>query len=296
MFRLRGVVPPMITPFDRGGELDLSGLERLLEYLRERVDGLYVCGSYGSGPLMNPEERKKVVETCVRVVAGKIPIIAHTGAASTREAVDLTCHAHRVGCAGVAAVGPYYYHHGEDALLAFYGAMLEAVPPGYPVYLYNNPRFSGYPIALGVLKKLRERGLHGVKDATFDILTFATYMRELAPAGMDVVLGTEAMWLSACALGAQAYIPGLGNAFPDLCRRLWQEGTAGDLEAGRKTQFTINRLRDVMYLARSTQLAIYAMLEIRGILSAYPRSPFVPATVEEKRKIEAALAEVEGLS
>jgi dihydrodipicolinate synthase/N-acetylneuraminate lyase len=117
-------------------------------------------------------------------------------------------------------------------------------------------------------------------------------MRELAASGMDIVLGTEAMWLPACALGAEAYIPGLGNAFPEICRTMWQQGVDGQLEACRETQFTVNRLRDVMYLARSTQLAVYAMAAIRGIVKCYPRGPFVPASPEETRRIEQELVKL----
>jgi dihydrodipicolinate synthase/N-acetylneuraminate lyase len=139
------------------------------------------------------------------------------------------------------------------------------------------------------MRRLKEQGLHGIKDATFDILKFATYMRELSGDGFDVVLGTEALWLPACALGAEAYIPGLANAFPEICGKMWQEGMDGDMVACRETQFEVNRLREVMYMARSTQLAVYAMLELRGVLKAYPRSPFIPATEEEKSSIRQAL-------
>ena len=289
MFKLQGVVPPMITPFDQQGELDVAKLEQLVDFLSERVNGLFICGSYGSGPLMNVEERKKVAEVCVKVSDGRVKVIAHTGTTNTRDTVELTRHAEEVGCDGAAAVGPYYYHHGKDGILAFYKGMLEAVSSGFPVYLYHNPTFSGYETPLEVLKRLKDLGLHGIKDATFNIRTFATYMRELAPDGFDVVLGTEAMWTAARSLGAEAYIPGLGNAFPEICGQMWQEGMADDFEACRKTQFVVNELREVMYLARSTQLAVYAMLEIRGVMQAYPRSPFIAATEEEKANILSAL-------
>jgi dihydrodipicolinate synthase/N-acetylneuraminate lyase len=289
MFKLQGVVPPMITPFDREGELDIPNLERLVDYLKERVNGLYICGSYGSGPMMNLEERKKVADVCVKIANGKIPIISHTGTTNTRDTVELTRHAEKIGCDGAAAVGPYYFHHSKDGVLAFYESMLDSVSPGYPIYLYHNPKFSGYEISLDTIKSLKEHGLHGIKDATFDIMKLATYMRELGKEEFDVVLGTESMWLSARALGAEAYIPGLGNAFPEICTKMWQEGMNNDFEACRQTQFKVNRLRDVMYLARSTQLAVYAMLEIRGIIQAYPRSPFVPATDKEKDNIRKAL-------
>jgi dihydrodipicolinate synthase/N-acetylneuraminate lyase len=295
MFKLKGVVPPMITPFDENGNLAVTNLEKLVGFLKDQVDGLYICGSYGSGPLMNVAERKTVAEVSVKVANGKIPIVAHVGTTNTRDTVELSRHAVEIGCDAVAAVGPYYFHHKEDALLAFYSAMLEAVPKGYPVYLYHNPQFSGYPIALNTIRTLQERGLHGVKDATFDILTFATYMRELASNGMDIVLGTESMWLSACSLGAEAFIPGLGNAFPEICHQMWEQGVKSDLKACRLTQFKVNQMREIMYLARSTQLAVYAMLEIRDIVYAFPRAPFVAASQEEKDKIKQALKDLKVL-
>jgi dihydrodipicolinate synthase/N-acetylneuraminate lyase len=292
MFRLQGVVPPMITPFDREGNLDVENLEKLLDFLKDRVNGLFICGSYGSGPLMNVEERKKVAETSVRVIKGKIPIIVHAGTTNTRDSVELAKHAEKIGCQGVAAVGPYYFHHTEDRLVEFYTAMLKSVGSEYPVYIYHNPKFSGYQMSLNTIKKLRDKGVYGIKDATFDILTFATYMRELGDGNFDVVLGTEAMWLPARSLGCEAFIPGLGNAFPEICQEMWQEGMKGDLDACRKTQFKVNQMRDIMYLASSTQLAVYAMLEIRNVINAYPRSPFMPASRTEKGNIRDALIQL----
>ena len=100
------------------------------------------------------------------------------------------------------------------------------------------------------------------------------------------------MWLSARALGCEAFIPGLANAFPEINKLMCKQGMAYDIEACKETQFKVNKMRDIMYLARSTQLAIYAMLEIRGILKAYPRAPFVPATQNEKDEIKEALKEM----
>jgi len=239
--------------------------------------------------MMSVEERKKVTEVTVKVVDGKIPIIAHTGTTNTRDTVELTRHAEEAGCAAASAVGPYYFHHNEDSLLEFYGSMLNAVKSDFPIYVYHNPKFSGYEIPFSTMKKLKKIGIHGVKDATFDILTFATYMRELADDNFDIALGTEAMWLSARALGGESFIPGLGNALPEICQKMYINN---DFEACRKTQFVVNELRDIMYLAKSTQLAIYAMLEIRGIAKTYPRSPFVPASEDEKEAIKTRLSEL----
>lgn len=290
MFRMKGVVPPMITPFKENGDLDEDSLKTLVRYLSHEVDGLFITGSYGGGPLMNLEERKRVAEITIENAADQIPVIVMVGTTNNRESVELARHAKQAGANAVAAVGPYYFTHKKQDLICFYRDLIESVD--LPVYLYNNPAFQGYEISLETLQELKAIGLRGVKDATFNILTHATYQRLLRDEQFDVALGTESMWLSARALGCEAFIPGLANAFPEINRQMYEEGMANEFDACRQTQFKVNRLRDIMYLAPSTQLAIYAMLELRGIIRAYPRAPFVPATEQEKQSIGRALREI----
>lgn len=289
LFKMKGVVPPMITPFKENGEVDYKGLEKLVSFLKENVNGLFITGSYGSGAMMSNAERKKVVETTIKVVDGKIPVVVQTGTTNNKATIDLTKHAEEVGASAVSAVGPYYWIHNDDSVCSFYEDMVKAVD--IPVYVYNNPKFQGYEMSIDLMKKLKGLGVKGIKDATFDILTHAQYMRLLKDDEFDIALGTEAMWLAARVLGCEAFIPGLGNAFPEIVGQMYKEAMEYDIEKCRETQFKVNKLRDIMYLARSTQLAVYAMLEIRGIVKAYPRKPFLPATDEEKKAIKEALIE-----
>ena len=293
MFQMYGVVPPMITPFQQNGEVDYNSLKTLVNFLSENVDGLFINGSYGGGALMTEDERKAVAETTIQTAAGRVPVVVHVGTADSLSASRLVDHAASNGAAAVAAVGPYYFKHNKDEICHYFDALVKAANGRIPVYVYNNPQFQGYPMELDVIRTLKEKvGVSGVKDATFDIQAMAKYMRLLKDDTFDVALGTEAMWLSACALGCKAFIPGIANAFPEICRKMFQEGISGDYEACRKTQFEVNEMRDIMYLARSTQLAIYAMLEIRGIVSCYPRAPFIPANDEEKANIKARLQQL----
>jgi dihydrodipicolinate synthase/N-acetylneuraminate lyase len=281
----------MITPFDKKGDLDIDALKTLVKFLSKHVQGLFICGSYGSGPMMSLEERKLVAETTIKAAEGKVAIICHTGTTNTRETIELSLHAKNIGCDAVASVGPYYFSHSEEELVGYYTDIINAVGEGYPVYVYNNPKFQGYQISNSTIARLKSIGLHGVKDATFDILTYATSMREFADNCFDVSLGTEAMWLSARSLGCEAYIPGLGNAFPELCVQMWKEGMQNDYEACRKTQFLVNEMRTLMYLAGSTQQAVYCMASIRGIIDSYPRAPFVPSSEKEMKILRIALQE-----
>ncbi len=290
MFKMKGVVPPMITPFKENGDVDFEGLTTLVDFLKDRVDGLFITGSYGSGALLLPEEREQIMRATMKIVGGQIPVIVHVGCADTRSTVRLTRYAREIGAAAVSAVGPYYYKHNDDSICRFYTDMVQAAGPDLPVYVYNNASFQGYVMSPELLARLKqEAGVSGVKDATFDIMAHAIYIRTLKDERFDVVSGTEAMWLQSCVMGTEAFIPGLGNAFPEICRKMYQEGIGGRYKECRETQFMINKVRDIMYLAKSTQLAIYAMLEARGVVKCFPRAPFIPASEAEKQAICASL-------
>ena len=290
MFRMKGVIPPMITPFLENGEVDYKGLITLVNFLKKHVHGLFITGSYGSTALLQNDERKKITELTMKTVDGAIPVIVHVGTADSRSSADLAEHARSLGAAAVSAVGPFYYKHNADSICEFYRSIVKAAGQDMPVYVYNNTKFQGYEIDLKVMQRLKaETGVRGVKDATFDIMIHAEYIRKLKDADFDVASGTEAMWLASCIMGTEAFIPGLGNAFPELCRKMWEQGMEKNYDECRKTQFLVNDLRDIMYLAKSTQLAVYAMLEARGIIKCYPRSPFIPASSEEKMAITEAL-------
>lgn len=288
MKKMFGVVPPLVTAFKENGELDENAQEVIVNFLKEKVYGLFVCGSYGSGPLMNVEERKKVFEITAKEVNGKIPIIAHVGTTNLRDSIILAQHAEKYGADRVTAVPPYYYHHNEESILCYFSGLVKAVK--IPVYVYNNPKTVGYNINDQLILKLIDIGAKGIKDSSFDIMMFANYLRK-TPEDFDVVLGTEAMWLSAVALGAQAFIPGLGNAFPEICVDLFKTGIDDNIVKCREIQKKVNALRDLMYSVGSTVVAVYNMLEFRGIVKTYPRNPFIQMKPDEKNKFKDKLIE-----
>ena len=139
--------------------MDYEALITLVEFLKENVDGLFVTGSYGAGSLMTIEERKKVVEVTIDTVKGKIPVIVMVGTTNNRESADLVKHARAVGAKAVAAVGPYYFTHNDDSICYFFEDLVKAAAGEMPVYVYNNPKFQGYPIDLELMKRLKSLGV-----------------------------------------------------------------------------------------------------------------------------------------
>lgn len=285
-----GAIPPMVTPFKEDGQLDEKNLQKIVEFLCAHVHGLFICGSYGNGPLMNLEERKTVAEIVAKYRKEHIQFIVHVGTTNVKDSVELAKHAESIGAVKVAAVAPYYYHHTKDNLRRFYERLANAV--NIPVYVYYNPKFSGYGMDVDFLDELADLGIAGVKDSSFDIMYHADCIRKIKKEGFDVVLGTEAMFLSAASLGTRAFIPGLGNAWPELCVELFEAAIQDRMEEARKLQAKVNSVRDIMYLAKSTVVAVYTMLELRGICKVYPREPFIPLPDKEKDLIRVELQKV----
>jgi N-acetylneuraminate lyase/4-hydroxy-tetrahydrodipicolinate synthase len=284
--KLRGVIPPMITPFDEQGEVDEKALREVVAFLKTRVNGLFICGSYGCGPLMTPEQRKTVVEVTVDEVSGAIPVIVHVGAISTDVSVDLAKHAAAAGADRVASVPPYYYSHGPAVVKEHFRKLAEAVD--IPVYVYNNPKTVGYAISPQLAAELKEVGVAGVKDSSFDIMVYSGYQVSCGPE-FDVVVGTEVLFWPASVIGAQAFIPGLGNAFPETMNQLYTASMLRDCDKARELHFKSSAMRDVIHSVGPNLVGVQAALHLRGINAGLPKSPFKPLTEEAKKKLKTSM-------
>ncbi|MEM3485617.1 MAG: dihydrodipicolinate synthase family protein, partial [Candidatus Methanomethyliaceae archaeon] len=210
--RCQGVIPPLLTAFDAKGDFDEQAQREIVSFLIDNVHGLYVCGTYGSGPFLEVEERKKVAEVVIDEVNGRIPVIIHVGTVSTRAAIELAQHAASAGATAVAAVPPFYYGFKEPEVERHFRALAESVT--IPVLVYNNPRTTGVSISPEFLNRLAQVGIDGVKDSSFDILVFYDFLRNVKKAGFRFIIGTEALMLPALAMGAHGSVPGLANALP----------------------------------------------------------------------------------
>ena len=270
--KIGGIIPPVLTAFDKKGNFDEKGQREIVSFLLDKVQGLFPCGSYGSGPLMSVEERKRVAEVVIDEVAGRIPVIMHVGGASTRSVVELAKHAEEIGATAVAAVPPIYYRFKEPEVERHFRAIVDAV--SIPVLVYNNPKTTGVSISAAFLNRLAQIGVSGVKDSSFDIMVFYSYLRTVKKEGFMPIIGTEALLLPAVAMGAYGSVSGLANAFPEPVVDLFNAAKNGDMENAVPLQSKVSAMRDVMHYGPSLPM-IQAILRERGVNSGYPRLPFV---------------------
>ena len=164
---IRGVLLPIITPFDDKVRVDEQMMRQLVDFhIKAGVQGLFVLGSTGQGPAMTTEERKQTAAIALDQAKKRVPVVIHVGTADAGSAVELAEHAAAHGADAVAIVPPYYYSdHTEFEIMAHYKAVHKAMP--LPIYIYENPKYSGISIPPGFAVRMKEQvpALQGIKVA-----------------------------------------------------------------------------------------------------------------------------------
>lgn len=290
--KFKGIIPPLITCFDEKGNFNEKAQREVIRFLLPKVNGFYPIGTYGSGPLMDMEERKAAAKVIVDEVNGEIPVIVHIGSVNTKQAVDLAKHAESIGADAIGAIPPYYYSYPESDLLEYYRAILSATK--LPFFAYNNPGLSNNPLSPKVINTLANEGLYGIKDSAFDLITFSNFVNNVDKEGFHFIIGTEAFAAAAVNAGAEAVISGLANAWPEIMGDLWNALEAEDMRKAGQLQLKVLKARAVMKSA-PTLVVCYEILRMRGINPGQPRLPFHFVDDDTRKKIHDSLIEL-GLS
>jgi len=277
-FSLRGVITALVTPFDEAGRVNAHALERLVEFqIRAGVHGLCPCGTTGEVALLSLEERKQVAEIVVRVAQGRVPVLVHTGAASTETTIALTRHAQEIGASAATVVTPWYFRLSDDALIHHYVRVAESVPD-FPIYLYNIPQLTGNDLKPAVVHTIAERcpNVVGLKDSCG---VLAQIIDSAAARGgkFNVAIGSDGLLLSAAVAGIGAAISGNANAVPELFVEFYNAFWRGDLTAAQAVQARIQHVRRA--LKDGGDLSLFkAVLTQRGIPAGGVRAPLLNAS------------------
>jgi 4-hydroxy-tetrahydrodipicolinate synthase len=209
-----GVLPALITPFtEHGDAIDTGALAANVERLVSAgVGGLVPGGSTGEFTTLSHAERRELVEATVEAAAGRVPVVAGTGALSTRETVELSVHAEQAGAAAVMIVPPFYDALSWRELRAHYEAVASAI--GIPIMYYNLPSASGVTLTA---EQLRELPISSLKDTGGD----AVLATELIQTGGPTLLnGWDTLTFAALAAGARAVVWGVASILPAQCVEL----------------------------------------------------------------------------
>ena len=270
------------------GSVDAGSFARHLHDLLDGgAEGLFVAGTTGEGLFLEDDERIELVRTAVEVAAGRVPVVGHCGALTTRRACELAVRMRNAGADGIAALSPFFYHVDAEAMVEHFREVADAALG--PTYLYSIPGLTGVTIPVEVVRRVIEHPrFGGLKFSACDPEQLLAYVRTGAP----VFIGCDALITTAMRAGAAGTVSGTAACLPGPYARLFariREGADPAVAQAAVTRF------DTL-LAAFPPIAAYKRVLVRRrvIASATVRRPLRPLTREENARLDAALAEVMG--
>ena len=245
MEQVRGIVLPSPTVFLQDGRIDERLMCELTDwFLACGVHALFILGSYGQGPAMTPEERKKVAEIVVQQVKHRVPVVVHVGAVDPYTAIDLGKHAKSIGAEAIGHVGPYYYaDRSEYEIIEHFKMVDRAV--GLPILVYNNPRYSGYNVHPAFMARLVEAvpNIFGAKLAMGGVDEAMAYMKIVKTPFAPYALASNLV--SAMSVGVAGTISPPLAVTPEIGVELVRAIDAGKAEEALVLQKTVIRIHDI---------------------------------------------------
>lgn len=292
----KGVIPAVLSVFDRDENLDEQGTRAFIRHLLSYdIGGLYLTGSTGEAFLMDSRERMRQVEIVLDEVKGKLPVVVHVGAISTRASIELAKHAERAGAAGISSVPPFYFKFNEDQIFGYYRDIAEAT--ALPMIVYNIP-LAGM-MTVEMIRRLSElQNVKGVKY-TGTALYEVTQIRDACKPGFQIYGGCDELGASNIALGVDGIIGSFYNCIPDLYLRIWQAVKDNDAASAAVLQRKALHVIELGIQSGSMMACIKLWLRAAGISAGYARRPFTNFTGDEREALVRALLELderEGLS
>lgn len=286
---LRGVFPPIPTPFDRNGEVHHQALVENLERWNEYdLAGYVVLGSNGEGVYLDAQEKVPVWETARRAIPSGKLLIAGTGCESTRETIALTREAAQAGADAALVVTPHYYagKMTPDSLVCHYEAVADASP--IPILIYNVPKFTNVNAsAATIARAARHPNIVGVKDTSGNITQLADTVGMARP-GFQVLAGSAGFFFAGLAVGAVGGILALANIAPDRAvelYRLFQEGRWDEAAELQRWMIPVNAAVTAVYGIAGLKAA----LDMLGYYGGPVRSPLLDLTESERQAVREVL-------
>ena len=282
----RGSITALITPF-RKNKVDELAFQEFVEWqVLQGSHGLVPCGTTGESPTLSHAEHKRVVELCVEVANGRVPVIAGSGSNSTSEAIELTKHAKEAGATAALIVTPYYNKPTQEGLVLHYLAIANSVD--IPIVIYNIPGRSVVDMSVETMAKLAEHdNIVGVKDATND-LSRPQKMRQLVGEKFCQLSGEDGTSVAHLAQGGHGCISVTANVAPHLCAQLQDSWHLGTYDDAFRVRDILAPLHEAMFIETNPAPAKFAA-SLLGKCAPDVRLPLAPLKIKSKARIEEAM-------
>jgi 4-hydroxy-tetrahydrodipicolinate synthase len=285
----KGVITALVTPF-RGDAIDEEALRRLVdEQIRAGIDGFVPVGTTGESPTVSVEEHIRIIKIVVEETRKRVPVIAGTGANSTREAIELTREARTVGADGTLQVTPYYNRPTQDGLFRHFKAIADAVP--LPMLVYNVPGRTACDLLPETMARLCEvPSVVGIKEATGSAQRAAQIISRVGDR-MVVLSGDDATAFPLYALGAHGCISVVSNVAPAEMAAMWDAAAAGNWNKARELHYRVFPLSEGLFI-EANPIPVKAALAMMGKITDEIRAPLYAMAGANREKVRKILADL----
>ena len=282
----RGSITALVTPM-RDGRFDEEAFRGFVDWqISEGTHGLVPVGTTGESPTLSHAEHKRVVEVCIEVAGGRVPVIAGAGSNNTLEAIELARFAEKAGADGLLVVTPYYNKPSQEGLYQHFKAVNDAV--GIPIIIYNIPPRSVIDMSVETMARLFElKNIAGVKDATTKIDRISMQRHAMGPE-FNQLSGEDGTALAVMAHGGHGCISVTSNVGPKVQAEFQEACMAGDFAKALQYQDRMMPLHKALFLEPNPAGAKYA-LSLLGRMSEELRLPLVTVTEDARTQIRSAM-------
>ena len=286
---LSGSVVAIVTPMHEDGSLDLDAFRKLVDWhISEGTDGIVVVGTTGESPTVDCDEHHLLIKTAVEHGNRRVPIIAGTGANSTREAIELSAYAKQVGADMSLSVVPYYNKPTQEGLYQHFRAIAEAVD--IPQILYNVPGRTVADLSNETTLRLAQiPNVVGLKDATGNLERCSDLLWQI-PAGFSVYSGDDATALALMLLGGHGVISVTANVAPRLMHEMCAAALTQDIPRARELNNRLLGLHRHLFVEANPIPVKWALAQTKQIGNAI-RLPLTPLSETYFERVLAAMSQ-----
>jgi 4-hydroxy-tetrahydrodipicolinate synthase len=284
-----GSIVALVTPMHADGSVDYDALRKLIDWhIAEGTNCIGVVGTTGESPTVSIEEHREIIRVSVEQAAGRVPIMAGCGANSTREAIELSEYAKKVGADCTLQVVPYYNKPTQEGIYQHFKAIVEAVD--IPVVLYNVPgRTVADMTPETALRLAKLPGVIGIKEATGN-LERAAWLIKQAPKGFSIYSGDDPTAVGLMLLGGHGNVSVTANVAPRGMSDLCKAAMAQDAKRAVDIHMTLLPLHKQLFVEPNPIPVKWALAKM-GKVGGTLRLPLTPLSESAQTVVEAALRE-----
>lgn len=276
---IKGSMVAVVSPMKADGSLDFDAYRTLLDWhVEEGTSAIVAVGTTGESPTVDVDEHCRLIATAVEHCKGRIPVIAGTGANSTREAIELTNRARDLGAVATLQVAPYYNKPSQEGLYRHFVTVAEE--GGLPVILYNVPGRTVADISNATVLRLAQHpDIIGLKDATGDVGRGASLLSRL-PEDFAVYSGNDDSALALMSVGAHGVISVTANIMPGLMAQMCKAALEGDFVTARQINRRLMPLHEKLFCEPNPVPAKWALARMGRMASPVVRLPLAPLSAD----------------